>query len=258
MSKFIIKLGGSLITDKSKPMTARPEVIDAICKEIAELYRAGHHFLLIGNGAGSYGHYMVHKVDYKEDPSDEKRIAAVHNSVQELNNLIVKSLRKHGVPAESLSPHLCMRQVNDHVEFDQDKFTAIVDNGKVPVVYGDILRTDIGSRVISTEEALEVIATQLLAPGQKIDGVAYLTSVDGVLDPQNKVISRLYPDDILDERSTHGFDVTGGMKQKVAAGFKAKQFSEHVFIINGLHPRNLATVLDGGACGTELITESEV
>ena len=52
----IVKLGGSLITDKTQPSTARPEVIARLAKEIAEALPELEGHLLLGHGSGSFGH----------------------------------------------------------------------------------------------------------------------------------------------------------------------------------------------------------
>ena len=53
---ILIKIGGSLITDKTKPYTTRPEVIKRIAKEIKEAVSEKDVNLIIGHGAGSFGH----------------------------------------------------------------------------------------------------------------------------------------------------------------------------------------------------------
>jgi isopentenyl phosphate kinase len=51
-----LKLGGSLITDKTHPYTARPEMLDALVGEIVKAFRdnADLHLVLV-HGSGSFG-----------------------------------------------------------------------------------------------------------------------------------------------------------------------------------------------------------
>ena len=61
-----VKLGGSLITDKTKPFTARMDIIKRLAEEIHEAKGEGKLKLLIGHGGGSFPHvpakkYQVHK-----------------------------------------------------------------------------------------------------------------------------------------------------------------------------------------------------
>jgi isopentenyl phosphate kinase len=67
MKKLIfIKLGGSLITKKDVPYTARYDIIQQFAKELKEIIskRQDVQFVL-GNGAGSFGHYPVIKHNLK-------------------------------------------------------------------------------------------------------------------------------------------------------------------------------------------------
>ena len=52
----LIKLGGSLITDKRGERQLRAEVIDRLAGEIAELRREPGGDWLVGHGSGSFGH----------------------------------------------------------------------------------------------------------------------------------------------------------------------------------------------------------
>src|SRR5512144_2558166 len=53
----LLKLGGSLITDKTRPYTARIEKIADLAREIAAAKRTRPDLpLLLGHGSGSFGH----------------------------------------------------------------------------------------------------------------------------------------------------------------------------------------------------------
>ncbi|MEJ2677610.1 MAG: hypothetical protein P8174_00885 [Gemmatimonadota bacterium] len=51
----LVKLGGSLITRKDTPDTARLDVIRLLARDLAGAQRAGH-YLVVGHGSGSFGH----------------------------------------------------------------------------------------------------------------------------------------------------------------------------------------------------------
>ena len=56
MEVVLVKLGGSLITDKRQPETAREDVIERLAGELAELGQDGVR-LVLGHGSGSFGHH---------------------------------------------------------------------------------------------------------------------------------------------------------------------------------------------------------
>jgi len=55
---ILIKLGGSVITDKSAKFKAKPEVISRLAKEIESGRQSlrEDHLFLIGHGQGSFAH----------------------------------------------------------------------------------------------------------------------------------------------------------------------------------------------------------
>ena len=67
---ILIKLGGSIITNKEKPLSPRRKTIDNILKEIGKIKEP----VILVHGGGSYGHYWSVKYDcllYTSDAADE-------------------------------------------------------------------------------------------------------------------------------------------------------------------------------------------
>ena len=74
MSKklIIVKLGGSLITDKTKPFTARMEIIADLAQQIKEALDEDKNLsLIIGNGGGSFPHYPAVKYQMNDGIKNE-------------------------------------------------------------------------------------------------------------------------------------------------------------------------------------------
>ena len=62
MNLIFLKLGGSLITDKSNAHTARPDVLRRLAAEILTALDAQPDLrLVIGHGSGSFGHIPAHR-----------------------------------------------------------------------------------------------------------------------------------------------------------------------------------------------------
>jgi isopentenyl phosphate kinase len=63
----LLKLGGSLITDKTRPYTPRLDKLADLATEIAQALRTHPHLLLIlGHGSGSFGHTAAKKYGTKD------------------------------------------------------------------------------------------------------------------------------------------------------------------------------------------------
>lgn len=251
MNSYFIKLGGSLITDKSVPRHVRQEALIQIAEELADLYHEQPNATwLVGNGAGSFGHYTVQAVDYKQAPDDEKRVAAVRQSVRDLNAMVVATLKNAGVPAISLPPHSFMYEKQGEVVCDNQQFLDYLQHGRVPIIYGDVIKTDTATRIISTEEVLAVIGNQW---GQKLTACIYVSGVDGVLDKHGHTVPVLRRDDRLHVHNNQSdYDVTGGMAQKVSAGFEALAYANHVYIVNGKNRGHLTKAVHLKDIGTQL------
>ena len=62
---ILIKLGGSIITNKEKPLSPRKKTIDNILKEVGKIKEP----IIIVHGGGSYGHYWSVKYDMHTKPA---------------------------------------------------------------------------------------------------------------------------------------------------------------------------------------------
>jgi len=247
VTSYLIKLGGGLITDKSIPQHVRQDVLAQVASELGELYKdLSSATWLIGNGAGSFGHYTVHAVSYKDAPADPKRIAAVRQSVADLNRLVVAALRAADIPAAALSPHQFIREKDGVIQLDYQKIAEVYARGEIPIVYGDVIDTGDGnSRIASTEEVLKIIGKhQTRATGTPATACVYATSVEGVLDQEGMTIPVLRRESGLHvHKNSKDYDVTGGMAQKVAAGFEALQYSQRVYIVDGRNQGHLSRAI---------------
>ncbi len=257
MQLSLIKLGGSLITDKSKPLSLRQQALAGITREVGDLFRSKPQLgWLIGNGAGSFGHYMVRKVGYSAKPADPAAFAAVHNSVTRLNQHVVEALIKAGVPAIGLPAASLIKDAGEKTLVNHGAIHDLLRLKLVPVMFGDvIIDSEKGSRVISTEEILDVVARELVAIyNYKINSCVYATSVGGVLNEKQEVLTTLKSTQQLSNLGrTEGFDVTGGMAQKVAAGFRALDYAEYVAIVNGQERGQLSQAINHRPAGTRLV-----
>ena len=247
---YFIKLGGSLITDKSKPLHDRPDIIKNIARELGQAYKERpEDKWVIGTGAGSYGHYTVQSVKYRDNPSDPLRIAAVHASAEKLCHLVIAALIDEGIPAGIFSPFQHIHQMRSELVVNSEQLTKMLSAKIVPVTHGDIILNDSGSSLIlSTEKALHGLAEHFSKDKMTI----YVTSVDGVLDKDSQAIPVFDHKMSLHEHLNKDFDVTGGMSQKVQEGFTALGYSSRVYIINGLHTGNLTAALNLETVGTRL------
>ncbi|MBN2472561.1 MAG: uridylate kinase, partial [Anaerolineae bacterium] len=103
-----VKIGGSLITDKTQEAVFRAERMAEIARAIAEARLADPSLqLLLGHGSGSFGHVTASRygtIQGVNSPEEWGGFAAVARSAAELNRLVAGALGTAGVPAWSLQP----------------------------------------------------------------------------------------------------------------------------------------------------------
>ena len=137
----LLKLGGSLITDKDTPHTVRAELLHSLCKEVAAVWLKEPFPLIIGHGSGSFGHIPAKKYQTRKGVSSAeewKGFAEVHSESTALNRVVLDSLRGAGLPVISFVPMDCVRGTNGKItHWGLIRLLTAVENGLIPLVFGD-------------------------------------------------------------------------------------------------------------------------
>src|SRR5574341_801580 len=105
---YFLKLGGSLITDKTKPRALRMDVLDRLSAEVAAACSQNPALhLVVGNGAGSFGHIPARRYGTRQGvhtPKDWAGFAEVWHEAAALNRLVTDALHAAGLPAVAFPP----------------------------------------------------------------------------------------------------------------------------------------------------------
>ena len=173
---IILKLGGSAITDKSRPLCPRTEVMKSLAREISKLIHKNFRFILI-HGGGSFGHYVAtsYGIDRGETPYRgyiETRIAMLR-----LNELLCRYFSDAGIPIVPIHPSCIMIASNGIPSAIFIKpINVALEAGYVPVLHGDVV-LDISRSysIISGDTLIDVltdyIPTRLVIFGMDVDGI---------------------------------------------------------------------------------------
>ena len=245
-----LKLGGSLITDKTRAYTARHDDLTRLAGEVRQALDAAPDLrLLVGHGSGSFGHWAARPHGTRQGvrtPAQWRGYAEVAAAATRLNHIVTDTFLEAGVPVLSVQPSASARCHDYALEYlDTRPIHAALARGLVPLVYGDVALDDVhGGTIISTEDIF-LYLTQELRPAR----ILLLGEVEGVLDSGGAVISRITPADLPTLREmlggSEGVDVTGGMADKVERMVELVQrYPETcVHILTGTEPGLLARVL---------------
>jgi isopentenyl phosphate kinase len=224
MRLVFLKLGGSLITDKSREMTARKGVIRRAAREIKEVLETRSDLrLLVGHGSGSFGHFVARRHGLLEaGPPNWRGYAETGAAAARLNRLVTDIFLAEGVPVVSIQPSASAHCYDGElISMETEPIELVLHHGLVPLVYGDVALDEVrGCTIISTEQIFAYLAHHL-EPAR----VVLAGQVEGVFtaDPLRDESAQLIPEisrqnfDYVEHKlaGSHGVDVTGGMVAKV-------------------------------------------
>lgn len=251
MTLTLIKIGGSLITDKTREKSFRAEVMRRLAQEIRQALAEHPQQLLVGHGSGSFGHFAAKRhgtIHGVHTPQAWLGFAEVAAAAAELNHNVTQSLREVGVPAWSIQPSASVRSANGTIStMALHPVQTALENGLVPVVYGDVALDDVlGGTITSTETIFSYLAPRLTA-----SRILLLGEVAGVYDQHGNVTDEITPGNFEQLASalggSAGTDVTGGMLSKVqdmltlATAVPGLQ----IIIMDGTQPERLLRAITG-------------
>ena len=246
----VVKLGGSLITEKNRPETLDGASLSAAADAISEALADGDvDRLVVVHGGGSFGHHHAseHGVSTTAGTHDAGAVMDVHGAMTTLNRFVLSRLHERDVPAVPVHP-LSLSARPDGTDGPLDLPTGstatLLAEGFVPVLHGDGVATAGGGVTVVSGDELVVE----LASGLGATRVGVCSTVAGVLDGDDAVIPRIDAfDDVADVLGeSDATDVSGGMAGKVdeLLGLDAPA---HVFGLDGLRE-----FLAGGDPGTRI------
>ncbi len=226
---YILKLGGSAITDKTKPYTYRRGRVAKVAKALS-----GQRAVLI-HGAGSFAHPHV-----KTFGLTNLGVALTKASLRRLTAYVVEELADAGAAAMPIEPSeifwgktLARGEVINYA----------LERGMYPLLHGDIVPSDGGYAVLSGDDiALE------LAKAYRPKAVAFLMDVDGIYTapPGTPGARRVEVITDLPTAAAGGVDVTGGVRKKVEVGLEIAKLGTPVYYCSIDDVEAVRVILTGG------------
>lgn len=269
-----LKLGGSLITDKTRAYTVRTERLEALAAEIKSAIASDPGLrLLVGHGSGSFGHFAVknHLQGLELPPkggADKAGVEAYWRGYSEvwyraaqLNHHVMEAMHKADIPTLALQPSAMVKAADGTIaSWDLTTVRAALETSLVPVIYGDIVIDSVrGSTVLSTEALMIHLARELRPNRILLAGLEDAVWAD--YPSRGRPIARITPRSYAGVAGqlggSHGTDVTGGMKAKVEEMLELVQRMPGltVRILSGEQAGNVARALAGEELGTSLVSD---
>jgi len=270
-----LKLGGSLITDKTKPYTPLLDVMDDLALQIVTSLQSQPDLrLVIGHGAGSFGHVAASEYKTRDgyprpsplthrerDTSEDnywKGFAEVWYQASSLNRYVMEALHKAGLRTIALPPSGSVIASDGQVAvWETTPIRMALASGIVPVIFGDVVFDEVrGGTILSTENLFTFLVKALAPDRVLLAGLEEAVWED--FPARTRRIERITPQSF--EEIKHGVsgsaaaDVTGGMAAKVREMLDLVQENPglKIQVFSGTQPGNLVRALLGETLGTEI------
>jgi isopentenyl phosphate kinase len=268
-----LKLGGSLITDKTQPYTPQLDIIEDVALQISTaLQNQPNLRLILGHGSGSFGHVaaseyhtrdgfprpspLIHRERDKTEENYWKGFSEVWYQASALNRFVMKALHKTNVPAVALPPSANVIASNGQVAiWETTSIRMALAAGIVPVIYGDVTFDEIrGGTILSTEDLFSHLARALNPERILLAGLESAVWED--FPARTRRIETITPRTFSEISGgvgkADGADVTGGMEAKVTQMLYLVQQNPElrIQIFSGVEPGNITRALSGETLGT--------
>lgn len=238
----LVKLGGSLITDKTRPEAVRPGRLRALARDLARARAEGAGPVLLGHGSGSFGHVEARRHGLDRPPADAGQwmgVARTQDRAAVLHRLVIEALLREEIPTFSWAPASALVAADGRAESGAaTPLGRALDAGLVPVVFGDIVldRTR-GASICSTEEVFRFLATALPATGWTVRRVLWMGETAGVWDADGATLARLDAASAAaltpSVGGSRGIDVTGGMTHRLETALELAELGVESWILDG-------------------------
>jgi len=235
---LLVKLGGSIITNKKKPLSPRKKTIDSIVQSLRKVKED----MVLVHGGGSYGHYWSVKYDMHTKPANYniRGVSIVKNSMIELNKIILDSFLKNKLNPYCLPPSNFMLGTKP-ITKKINEIKKIANSGLIPITFGDALwYANKKSYILSGDQIMSILA-RVIRPRLSI----FILNEDGLYSnlKSKKLINEFKNEKISIKKDT--MDVTGGMARKVSEATNISKMGLRVFFVNGNKPNRIVNAING-------------
>jgi isopentenyl phosphate kinase len=239
---IVVKLGGSVITDKASYKQFNESAVINIVKTLKEMNKE----MIVVHGGGSFGHIKAKEFGLPGSVSKKtmEGMNIVHNDMVELNLKLSKVLQNNSIYNISLPVSSLVYDNRKNYNI----FSKYLNLGITPVSYGDVYihGNEIG---IYSGDNIAYDISRILHP----EFVVFFSDVDGIFDknPKTHTDAKLLKTISNNfQYDNNGIDVTGGIINKYKKMKAISNLGMPVYLINGLHPERIYNIGKNNFTGT--------
>ncbi len=259
---ILLKLGGSLITNKDIPKSPRMDMIHDLAHEIYSIKKIMPDVkIILGHGSGSFGHTPAKEFNTRKGvvtAAEWLGFSEVWWQAASLNHIVLKALHQVNLPAITF-PVSSSTITRDGrlISLNLKPVQAALAKNLLPVFYGDVtFDSHRGGTILSTEDIFSHLAVSLRPDKILLAGIEqgvwsdYPQRTQLIQEITQNNFNQVFPQ----LKGSEATDVTGGMVSKVQAMLTLIEQIPHleVQIFSGAPPENLTRVLLGESLGTKI------
>ena len=241
----LLKLGGSLLTDKDKPFSIREDIVKSA---IQQIINANKKIILI-HGGGSFGHPLAKEYNISAGinssiPHQILGLTETHQSMNNFNSYLIDLFLEKKYPALSIQASSIF--IKDSFKISTQSIDIIetaLDLNILPILYGDIILDKQGSfSIISGDQIIFELCENLKK--YQISKVIFVMETDGIYindedskQKNVKLATKLYLRDLENLNLAdlgQKIDVTGGIQGKINSIKEICKYNIPVQLLNGL------------------------
>jgi len=221
----VFKVGGSVITVKSRNFTVNRRNMDRVARELAGLYKDGWRLVVV-HGGGSFGHPVAAAYGLSEGGLEGRKLVGFAETrywMSVLNLRFTRRLLEAGLPASPLQTSaVAVNRDGGLCGLDSRMVRDYVERGVVPVLYGDAVIDSVrGASILSGDDLAARLAVDLGA-----EALVFVMGAGGIYDkppgvPGARLLAEVGPDTEVVFGEARGVDVTEGVRRKLAAALAA-------------------------------------
>jgi isopentenyl phosphate kinase len=243
---ILVKLGGSVITDKTTYRTFRDVTVHRLARELLTTEEEK----IVVHGAGSYGHIYAKEYALQSGLKERRQIegaAKVMHDVRELDNLVVGAFNDEGLWSAAVPPGSSVIMKDGALsQMELWPFERFLKIGITPVTFGDVALDDEKGVSICSGDQLMMRLAERFRPRK----VIFCADVDGLFtadpncDPKATLIEEVDKDTLHTiPRTERCVDVTGSIYAKIEYMLKIARHAGECEIINGNAEGRLAETI---------------
>jgi isopentenyl phosphate kinase len=237
--KAVLKLGGSFLTDKSRPFHARTNDI----MKLAKALKGFEGTIAVVHGGGSFGHSVALKygISSRTTFSDADAIFETRKAMIELSGIISSSFDEADIKTYTIPAAGILRKDKKPRPDLSSILISMMDAKMVPITFGDVVPYHKGFTIVSGDYLSHIFCKAIRARR-----MVFLIDRPGIMGDDGKLLNIVTRKEISSMHLNNAGDATGGLAAKLEEALRIADSGVETAIMSGFDTDALISFLNGG------------